>query len=199
MIPRPPRSTLFPYTTLFRSSIVAVASGRIPRLTTFTGGFDLSNVTTDLELNSDERVPAEMMANQFRTEHYETVIHDGDMAWSLPKLIWHLEDLRMGMSHPNWYIARLASKFVKVVLSGAGGDELCGGYPWRYKPMLGCSTVGQFDDACYRYWQRMLPDRDKAHLFTPEVMKEMVDTREVFQDVLSSLEMIGRAPCRERV
>ena len=54
--------------------------------------------------------------------------------WSacLPALVWHLEDPRVGQSYPNYYVARLASKFVKVVLSGAGGDELFAGYPWRY-------------------------------------------------------------------
>ena len=60
----------------------------------------------------------------FRTEHYEMVMHAGDMAWALPELIWHLEDLRVGMCYQNHYIARLASKFVKVALAGAGGDEL---------------------------------------------------------------------------
>ncbi len=50
----------------------------------------------------------------------------------MPRLAWHLEEPRVGQSYPNFYAAQLASKFGKVVLSGAGGDELFGGYPWRY-------------------------------------------------------------------
>ncbi|MFN8455562.1 MAG: asparagine synthase-related protein [Anaerolineae bacterium] len=39
--------------------------------------------------------------------------------WSgCSELIWHLEDLRVGQSYPNYYVARLASRFVKVALSG---------------------------------------------------------------------------------
>ena len=49
----------------------------------------------------------------------------------LPKLAWHLEDPGRTILS-NYYAAQLASKFVKVVLSGSGGDELFGGYPWRY-------------------------------------------------------------------
>ena len=41
----------------------------------------------------------------------------------MPRLAWHLEEPRVGQSYPNFYAAQLASKFVKVVLSGAGGDE----------------------------------------------------------------------------
>ena len=44
-------------------------------------------------------------------------MHAGDMEWVLPELIWHLEDLRVGQCYPNYYVARLAGKFVKVVLS----------------------------------------------------------------------------------
>ena len=98
-------------------SITAIASRHLPRLRTFTGGFDLSSAS-GLELGFDERRAAEMMANRCKTEHYEVVLHAGDMEAVLPELIWHLEDLRVGQSYPNYYVARLAGKFVKVVLSG---------------------------------------------------------------------------------
>ena len=54
------------------------------------------------------------------------------MERSIEKLVWHLEEPRVGQSYPNFYAAKLAGSFDKVVLSGAGGDELFGGYPWRY-------------------------------------------------------------------
>ena len=42
----------------------------------------------------------------------------------LSKLVWHLEDPRVGQSYPNYYVDKLASKFVKVVLAGTGGDDV---------------------------------------------------------------------------
>ena len=113
-------------------SLVALASQRAPRLMTFTGGFDLTSVE-GLELVFDERASAESLSSRFRTEHYEMVMHEGDMAYALPDLIWHLEDLRVGMCYQNYYIARLASKFVKVALSGAGRRRAVRRLPWRYE------------------------------------------------------------------
>ena len=101
------------------ASIAASRRRSIPRLMTFTGGFDLSSVT-GLELVFDERADAEASRGYFRTEHYEMVMHAGDMAWVLPELVWHLEDLRVGMCYQNYYIAGLASKFVKVALGRDG-------------------------------------------------------------------------------
>ena len=148
------------------ASIVAVASQRIPRLMTFTGGFDLSSVN-GLELVFDERADAERVASEFRTEHYEMVMHSGDMWWVLPELVWHLEDLRVGMCYQNHYIARLASKFVKVSLAGTGGDELFAGYPWRYEQLVGADEL---ESGLFDYWQRLVPRAEHEAFFAPAAL-----------------------------
>jgi asparagine synthase (glutamine-hydrolysing) len=149
-------------------SIVAVAASHIPRLATFTCGFDLSSVT-GREANYDERREAEIISCHFKTEHYQQVVNASDIEWALPRVVWHLEDLRLGMSYPNFYVARLASKFVKVCLTGAGGDELYAGYPWRYYRAF--SSVGRDDylRQYYGFWQRLVPDDQKKLLFTREI------------------------------
>ena len=66
-------------------SITAVAVRNLPRLTTFTCGFDLTSAS-GLELGFDERPNAEVLANLFKTEHYEFVLHAGDMESVLPAI-----------------------------------------------------------------------------------------------------------------
>lgn len=149
-------------------SVTAIASKYVKRLTTFTAGFDMSEVT-GVESNYDERRDAELMANYFKTEHYEQIINAGDLSWSLPRVVWHIEDLRVGMSYPNYYISRLASKFVKVCLQGTGGDELFGGYPWRYYRVYKSLNQVEFFNNYYAFWRRLVPDENKLSLFTPQV------------------------------
>ncbi len=165
-------------------SITAVAARHIRRLHTFTAGFDLSSAS-GIELGFDERPAAEVMANLFKTEHYEIVLHAGDMEHVLPELIWHLEDLRVGQCYPNYYVARLASKFVKVVLSGSGGDELFAGYPWRYYRGMQAEHPQQYYQAYYDYWQRLIPDADRTRFFNQETLRAIGDHHpfEVFGDV----------------
>jgi asparagine synthase (glutamine-hydrolysing) len=157
-------------------SIVALAARHVPRMQTFTAGFELSRVD-GIEASFDERHAAELMAHSYKTEHYEQVMNAGDIRWSLPRVIWHLEDLRLGMSYPNYYIARLASKFVKVCLSGAGGDELFGGYPWRYYHVFRSLDKRHFLENYYRFWQRLTTGQDRKHLFRTGAE----DDREMFE------------------
>lgn len=168
-------------------SITCIAASHVERLTTFTGGFDLSSAS-GLEIGFDERQAAEVMANRFKTEHYEVVMHAGDMEYVLPKLIWHLEDLRVGQCYPNYYVSRLAGKFVKVVLSGAGGDELFGGYPWRYYRGLNSGNSQEYFRRYYDFWQRLVPDEDKCRLFNHDTRRRMSEhsTFDVFRDVFKN-------------
>ncbi len=164
-------------------SVTGIASKHVPRLLTFTCGFDMSEVT-GVEANYDERRDAELMANYFKTEHYEQVMNAGDLSWSLPRVVYHLEDLRVGMSYPNYYISRLASKFVKVCLQGTGGDELFGGYPWRYYKVSGSVDAKDFFNQYYGFWQRLVSDEEKTNLFTSEVkLENVVRPRKYFENV----------------
>jgi asparagine synthase (glutamine-hydrolysing) len=164
-------------------SITAIAARSNPYLKTFTCGFDLSSAS-GIEMIFDERVKAEAMSYHFKTEHYEMVLKAGDMERVLPKLAWHLEEPRVGQSYPNYYAAQLASKFVKVVLSGAGGDELFGGYPWRYYRAVTNNNFEDYIDKYYHFWQRLIPNSQLKQVFAPiwpEI--EHVWTRNIFRDV----------------
>ena len=165
-------------------SIAVMASKHIDRLYTFTCGFDMSQVT-GVEANYDERRDAELTANFIKSEHYEQVMNAGDLSWSLPRLVWHLEDLRVGMSYPNYYISRLASKFVKVCLQGTGGDELFGGYPWRYYRIFKSLSQKDFFNQYFDFWQRMVPEQRKSQLFTTDTWSKMNpgEPREIFEKV----------------
>jgi asparagine synthase (glutamine-hydrolysing) len=166
-------------------SIVAVAGRSIPRLMTFTGGFDLTNVD-GIEQGYDEREVAEKLSYLLQTEHYAVVLHAGDMPAAMEKIAWHVDNPRVGMCHQNWYVAKLASKFVKVCLAGAGGDELFAGYPWRYRNGAGASTVDEFDLAYYHYWHRLLPPEELPFLFSAELREYYQGTWDSFQGVMSS-------------
>lgn len=164
-------------------SITAVAAGSFPYLKTFTCGFDLSSAS-GIELGFDERVRAEAMSARFKTEHYEMVLKAGDMERCLPNLAWHLEEPRVGQSYPNYYAAKLAGKFVKVVMSGAGGDELFGGYPWRYYRAVVNQDFEHYVDQYYVFWQRLIPNSVLSKVFAP-IWADVKDvwTRDIFRNV----------------
>ncbi len=147
-------------------SITAIAARHLPYMKTFTIGFDLHSAS-GLELSFDEREKAEYMSYLFKTEHYEMVLKAGDMERAFPKMGWHIEEPRVGQSYPNFYAAQLASKFCKVVLGGSGGDELFGGYPWRYYRAVRNQNFNAYVEKYFSFWQRLLNDDESQRVFNP--------------------------------
>ncbi len=89
---------------------------------TFAVGFD--------EEGYSELPYAKLAADHFGTEHHELVVKSSDLAAYWPLLTWHRDE---PVSEPSdlgvYLVSKLARKYVKVVLSGEGGDELFAGYP----------------------------------------------------------------------
>jgi asparagine synthase (glutamine-hydrolysing) len=92
------------------------------KISTFTVGFD------DAQFE-DERVYARLAAKRYGSDHHEITIAPQEFWDFLPTLVKHMEE---PVCDPPavalHYVSKLASKHVKVLLSGEGGDEAFGGY-----------------------------------------------------------------------
>jgi asparagine synthase (glutamine-hydrolysing) len=133
------------------SSVTAAAARVLPRLTTFTTGFDVTGAV-GMEAGFDEREEAATLAHTLGTHHHELLLDAHDLDMVLPRVVLHLEEPRMNFSYPNYLTAGFASRWVKVVLSSVGGDELFGGYPWRYE----LADAPDFVDRYFAAWSRLL-------------------------------------------
>ncbi len=72
---------------------------------------------------------ARIVADQFRTVHREVVVTPDLVRDLLPDYLkWIDEPYADGSAIPTYYVCRLATKEVVVVLSGEGGDEVFAGY-----------------------------------------------------------------------
>jgi len=104
----------------------------------FTAGFPETGV-------HDEREQARIVAAAAGADHVEVPILEYDFCANLPRIVACMDDPVADYAIvPTWFLAREASKTVKVILSGEGGDELFGGYgryrsatrPWPFKKRM---------------------------------------------------------------
>lgn len=80
----------------------------------------------------DESPYAREVANLYNTEHHE-FNPTPDLLDALPKIAWHADEpFAISSSFALYFLARMASQQVKVVLTGDGADEVFAGYPWRH-------------------------------------------------------------------
>lgn len=120
------------------SMVVAFMSKLIDTpIKTFTVGFGLEKF--------DDNYYAKIVAERFGTEHHELLVEPETMR-TLPEVIWHFDEpIADPAAIPTYLLSKFAKKYVTVVLSGEGGDELFGGYE-QYKIM--CVT---------KKYERILP------------------------------------------
>ena len=132
------------------SAICAVMSEMVDEpIKTFSVGFK--------ESEANEFEYARIVSEAFKTEHHEITITPEEVFAELPKLIWN-EDEPLGFiaSVPLYFVSKLAKKYVKVVLTGEGSDEILGGYARYYKAL------------------KLLNIGEKYESFAPEFLREAI-------------------------
>ena len=109
------------------AAICALAAEHRPELLTFTVGFEREGYS-EIDL-------AQETAAAIGVKSVPYVVRQEEFFHYLPRIIWHLDDPMAEVAAvPLWFLAREASKQVKVVLSGEGSDELFGGYAIYHQP-----------------------------------------------------------------
>jgi asparagine synthase (glutamine-hydrolysing) len=118
------------------SAIAAVMSGMVSEpIKTFSVAF--------AEREANELEYARLIAEAYKTNHHEIVVTPEQFFAALPHLVWHEDE---PLAHPSsvalYFVSKLASQHVKVVLTGEGSDELLAGYG-RYRRTIMNLALGR--------------------------------------------------------
>lgn len=123
----------------------------VPVGVSLSGGLDSSIVTTLAREESEQLhsfavgvqgspdlAAARQMSKYLDTIHHEYIYTTQDMVEALPDVLYHLESFDPALVRsaiPNYFLAKLASAHVKVILTGEGADEVFAGYDYlaRYE------------------------------------------------------------------
>lgn len=97
---------------------------------TFTVGFDFGEKYNEISWAKD-------LSEKINVEHHSKLISSEEFWAAVPKVQYHMDQ---PLADPScvalYFVAKLASEHVKVVLSGEGADELFGGYTCYNDPRV---------------------------------------------------------------
>ena len=97
---------------------------------TFTVGFDFGEKYNEISW-------AEALSKEIGVEHHTHLISSEEFWDAVPTVQYHMDQ---PLADPScvalYFVSRLASRYVKVVLSGEGADELFGGYTCYNDPRV---------------------------------------------------------------
>ena len=129
-----------------RNSVYKRLLSDVPVGVSLSGGLD-SSIVTALAREETEHLhsfavgvegspdidAARQMSRYLDTIHHEYIYSTQDMVEALPDVLYHLESFDPALvrsSIPNYFLAKLASEHVKVILTGEGADEIYAGYDY---------------------------------------------------------------------
>lgn len=106
---------------------------------TFTVGFDFGEKYNEIDW-------AKSLSEKINVEHHEKLISSEEFWAAVPKVQYHMDQ---PLADPScialYFVTKLASEYVKVVLSGEGADELFGGYTCYNDPRV------------FKWYQKIVP------------------------------------------
>ena len=116
------------------SSLLAYYISKFKKLKSFSIGFK--------EKGFDESEHAHYVAKKIGTEHESFEFSSKDVTGIFSEVSKNLDEpLADASIIPTYQVSKLARKYVKVALSGDGGDELFGGYPTHQAHLLSKYTL----------------------------------------------------------
>jgi len=144
---------------LFRESVRLRLMADVPLGMFLSGGIDSSAIVSVMsEMVSDpiktfsvafedreanELEYARLVAGRFGTDHHEVVVSPQQFFDALPSLVYQEDEpIAHPSSIPLYFVSRLASEHVKVVLTGEGSDELLAGYD-KYRKTIFNIALGR--------------------------------------------------------
>ncbi len=167
------------WTELFRESVRLRLMADVPLGMFLSGGIDSSAIAAVMsgmvsgpiktfsvafqEREANELEYARLVSEAFRTDHHEVVVSPEEFFAALPKLVWHEDE---PIAHPSsvalYFVSQLASKHVKVVLTGEGSDELLAGYARYRKTILNLELGGRYEKLVPDYARQAITEHIEA-------------------------------------